>query len=84
VNAAMLGWLRKNEVLALDCNGYRSTKVSSKAKSRRQENRKGIETRSGFKTVKAHMPMLDVSLSTSGVTEGKGRDKLASSQPHLN
>jgi len=35
VNAAMLGWLRKNEVPALDRNGYRSTKVSSKAKSRR-------------------------------------------------
>jgi hypothetical protein len=37
----MLGWLRKNEALALDRNGYRSTKVSSKAKSPRQENRKG-------------------------------------------
>jgi hypothetical protein len=62
----MLGWLRKNEVLALDCNGYRSTKVSSKAKSWRQENRKGIESHSGYDNGKSHMPMLDVSLSTRG------------------
>jgi len=43
----MLGWLRKNEVPALDRNGYRSTKVSSNAKSRRYGNRKGIESHSG-------------------------------------
>jgi hypothetical protein len=35
VSAATLGWLRKNEVSALDRNEYRSTKVSSEAKSRR-------------------------------------------------
>jgi hypothetical protein len=35
VSATTLGWLRKNEVPALDRNEYRSTKVSSKAKSRR-------------------------------------------------
>jgi hypothetical protein len=30
MNAAMLGWLRKNDVPALDRNGYRSTKVKAK------------------------------------------------------
>jgi hypothetical protein len=54
-------------------NGYRSTKVSSKVKAGAKKIA-GIETRSGCTTVKAHMHMLDVSISTRVITEGKGRD----------
>ncbi len=70
----MLCWLRKNEVPALDRNGYRSTKVSSKAKSRRYENRKGIESHSGCDNGKSAYAYVGCVAQYEGVTEGKGRD----------
>ena len=67
VNAAILGWLRKNGVPALDRNGYRSTKVSSKAKKAGAKKiAEALNRTPGATTVKAHMHMLDVSLSTRG------------------
>ena len=61
-----LGWLRKNEVPALDRNGYRSTKPLAKQKAGAKKIAKALNRTPGATTVKAHMHMLDVSLSTRG------------------
>jgi hypothetical protein len=49
-------------------------KSLAKQKAGAKKIAKALNRTPGASTVKAHMHMLDVSLSTRGVTEGKGRD----------
>jgi hypothetical protein len=67
----MLGWRRKNEVPNLDRNGYRSL---TKQKAGAKKIAKALNRTPAATTVKAHMHMLDVSVSTRVITKGKGRD----------
>ena len=69
VSAATLGWLRKNEVSALDRNEYRSTKVSAGAK----KIAKALESHSGCDNSKSAYAYVGRVAQHEGVTEGKGR-----------
>ena len=51
-----------------------STKVSSKAKNRRVENRNGVESHSGCDNGKSAYAYVGCVAQHEGVTEGKGRD----------
>ena len=75
VNAAILGWLRKNGVPALDRNGYRSTKVSSKAKKAGAKKiAEALNRTAGCDNGKSAHAYVGCVTQHEGVT-GKGRDK---------
>jgi hypothetical protein len=66
----MLGWLRKNEIPAFDRNGV-NEKSLAKQKAGAKKIAKALNRTPGATTVKAHMHMLDVSLSTRGHLKAK-------------